>query len=244
MKRTPRHILVVIPAFNEQDSVAAVVREIQQTLPSSQVLVVDDGSTDSTRDVALGSGAKVISMPFNVGVGGALRAGLLVGHRSGADVVVHCDADGQHPPSAIPDLITATSNFDIAIGARFAGVGDYEVRGPRRWAMKLLAAAISKVHHTQLTDVTSGFRAFSPRAVSVLSRELPPDYLSDTVEALILAKEHGLRVGQIPVKMRSRQAGTPSQAPLKAALYLARALVILGLSLLRFLRPRNRRSRP
>ena len=226
-------LLVVCPAFNEAPSVAGVVAEVTAAVPHARVLVVDDGSTDATSAVARAAGARVLTLPFNIGVGAALRAGLLLGHREGFAAVVQCDADGQHPAAAIPVLVAGLAGADIVVGARHAGVGAYAVRGPRRWAMRLLAAVMTRVHHTPLTDVTSGFRAFGPRAVAVLSRELPPEYLGDTLDALVIARVAGLRVRQVPVAMRPRAAGVPSHDAWRSTAYLGRALLVLTLSLVR-----------
>jgi glycosyltransferase involved in cell wall biosynthesis len=229
-------IMVVCPAFNEAGAITGVVHEIRSCLPDAQVVVVDDGSTDETANLARAAGARVIELPFNLGVGAALRTGLLAGLREGVDAVVQCDADGQHPPQAIAGLVAALADADIVIGARWAGEGDYEARGPRRWAMRLLAAAMTRVHGHRFTDVTSGFRAFGPRALPVLAVELPPEYLGDTLDALVIAKINGLRVVQVPVAMRARTTGVASHKPFRAALYLARAVLVLLLSLARLIR--------
>jgi glycosyltransferase involved in cell wall biosynthesis len=236
-------VLLVLPAFNEQAALPGVIEQIRAVLPAAGILVVDDGSSDGTADVASATGVRVLRLPFNLGVGGALRAGLLVGLREGWSVVVQCDADGQHPPASVPDLLAGLADADIVIGARFAGSGDYQVRGARSWAMVLLAHVMSRVHRTRLTDVTSGFRAFGQRAIEVLGRELPPDYLGDTVEALVIAKEYGLRVAQVPVAMLPRQGGVASHRAFRATLYLLRVMLILVLSLLRLLGARIRRRR-
>lgn len=236
-------MLVVLPAFNESASIETVLSEVSAHVPLDQVVVVDDGSTDGTARIARGAGAVVVVLPFNVGVGGALRAGLLLARRSGTSVVVQCDADGQHPPEAIPSLLEALAGNDIVIGARFAGTGDYEVRGLRKYAITMLAWTMSRLHRTKLTDVTSGFRAFGPRAIDVLSTHMPAEYLGDTVEALVIAKEHGLRVTQIPVHMRERQGGVASHGPIRSAIYLVRAITMIVLSTLRLLGTRGRRSK-
>lgn len=233
-------VLIVLPAYNEQDSLSLVVAEVRDAMPGVSIVVVDDGSVDDTAAIARGAGARVVELPFNVGVGGALRAGLLIGQREHMRAVVQCDADGQHPARSIPDLVAGLEDADIVIGARFAGEGDYRVKGARSWAMLLLAWVMSHLHHATLTDVTSGFRAFSPRAVEVLGRELPREYLGDTVEALVIAKEFGLRVAQVPVAMRPRQGGVPSQRAFRSTLYLLRVVLILGLALLRFAGARMR----
>lgn len=226
-------VLVVIPALNEEASVGQVVKEVEAVVPAAHVLVVDDGSVDRTREVAISAGADVLSLPFNLGVGGALRAGFRYAVRFGYSVVVQVDGDGQHDPSEIPRLLAELGEADVVIGARFAGRGDYSVRGPRQWAMRLLAHSLSKRTRVPLTDTTSGFRAFNARAVDVFARDYPAEYLGDTVEALVIAARAGCRVSQVPVQMRSRVGGTPSHAPVKSAVYLARTCLALFMSRVR-----------
>jgi glycosyltransferase involved in cell wall biosynthesis len=226
--------LIAIPALNEAAVVGDVVREVMSFLPrDADVLVIDDGSTDGTARAATSAGATVVQMPFNIGVGGAMRAAFLYATRAGYTQVVQVDADGQHDPRFIPELLGQLHLHDVVIGARFAGVGDYSARGPRWWAMRVLGAALSRICRTRLTDVTSGFRASGPRAVALFARDYPSEYLGDTVESLVLAHRAGLGVAQVPVAMRPRQAGTPSQNSVRATIYLARAILVLGLSLVR-----------
>lgn len=236
--------LIVIPAFNESESLPVVIDEIRRLVPGVDVLVVDDGSTDGTSDIARALGIQTITMPFNVGVGGALRAGLLYGRRHGYAAVVQCDADGQHPPESVGVLVKGLEDADMVIGARFAGVGEYKAQGPRLWAMRILAWTFSRMHHTELSDVTSGFRSFGPRTIEVLSTQLPPEYLGDTVEALVIAKEHGLVVRQTPVAMRPRYRGEASHGPLKATVFLLRAILMLALSLARLASRRRTEATP
>jgi glycosyltransferase involved in cell wall biosynthesis len=229
----PPRVMVVIPAWEEQDCIAGVVEEARAALPDATVVVVDDGSRDATRQRALDAGATVLSLPFNLGVGGALRCGLRFARRTGHDVVVQVDGDGQHDPREVPALLAALAEADLVVGARFAGQGDYAVRGPRRWAMRGLAAVLSRTAGTTLTDVTSGFRAFGPRARDLLAETLPTEYLGDTVDALVVASRAGLRIRQQPVAMRPRQGGTPSQSPVRAGMYLVRAVLALCVAALR-----------
>lgn len=232
-----QRVLAVLPAYNESENIAGVIADIRENAAGTDVLVVDDGSRDDTVTIARSLGVSVLEMPFNVGVGGAVRAGLEYGRRAGYDVVLQCDSDGQHPASEIGALVAGLASADVVIGARFAGKGDYEMRGPRKWAASFLAATMSRIHRTSLTDVTSGFRAFGPVAIDVLSRQMPQEYLGDTVEALVISRETGLTVRQIPVQMRERQGGVPSHNPRKAAIFLARALLIFGLSAARLVKP-------
>lgn len=222
------HTLIVMPAFNESQTVGATVRETLAALPGATVLVVDDGSIDATGRVAAEAGARVATLPFNLGVGGAMRLGFRYGAEHGFAAVVQVDADGQHDPAAVPSLLARLDEADIVIGARFAGAGQYRMRGPRKWASAVLARAISRTAKTRLTDTTSGFKASGPRAIALFSREYPAEYLGDTIEALVIACRAGLRVTQVPTAMRERAGGVPSHRPFRSALYLARATLALA----------------
>lgn len=226
-------MLVIVPALNEGASVGAVVTEIRRTNPDVDVLVVDDGSVDATGEVARAAGAAVCRLPFNLGVGGAMRTGYRWALEQGYDVAVQVDADGQHDPAYLSTLVSRLDTADVVIGARFAGVGQYEVRGPRRWAMALLAPVLSWLAGTRLTDVTSGYRAANRRALQVFATHYPTEYLGDTVESLVIALRTGCTIRQVPVEMRLRTHGSPSQNPLRASAYLLRVVSALLLALVR-----------
>lgn len=226
--------LVVMPAFNEAATVADVIAEVRDALPGMTCLVVDDGSRDDTARRARDAGAVVAVLPFNLGVGGAMRLGFKYALENGFANVVQIDADGQHDPREVPALLSALDHADIAIGARFAGAGDYEVRGPRRWAMRFLSRTLSRAASTKLSDTTSGFKASGPRAVALFAEHYPAEYLGDTIEALVLAVRNGCRVAQVPVAMRPRSGGVPSHNPIRSAIYLLRAMIAL---LVAFVRP-------
>jgi glycosyltransferase involved in cell wall biosynthesis len=226
-------VLIIVPAWNEARNVAQTVTEIRTVDPTYDVVVVDDGSTDDTAARAREAGAVVLSLPFNLGVGGAMRTGFTYAQRHGYQIAVQVDADGQHNPVDIARVVAGLVRADISIGARFADVGEYSVRGPRRWAMVVLASVVSRVAKTRLTDVTSGFRAANGTAIDQYVRYYPAEYLGDTVDSLVAAIHAGLAVTQVPVAMRERMHGKPSQNPLGAALYLLRSLFALGLALVR-----------
>lgn len=225
--------LIVTPAFNEVASVATVVREILSTLPGVTVLVVDDGSSDSTSGAAAQAGALVATLPFNLGVGGAMRVGFRYALENHFDAVVQIDADGQHDPAGVPALLEGLARADLVIGARFAGQGDYRVRGPRFWAVRVFARILSSISRSPLTDTTSGFRASGPRAIRLFASHYPAEYLGDTIEALVIASRSGLIIHQLPVSMRPRAGGVPSHNPFRSAAYLARATLALVFALIR-----------
>lgn len=230
---TSQHVLVVMPAWNEEASVAASIEELRSIHPTFDVLVVDDGSIDQTASLAEAAGAIVCRLPYNLGVGGAMRAGYRYGLRHGYDVVAQVDADGQHDSRYLSQLIAGLETADVVIGARFAGHGDYKVGLLRGLAMRVLAATLSRLARTPLTDVTSGFRVVNRRALAVFAAHYPSEYLGDTVESLVIAIRTGCTVRQVPVSMRPRAGGTASQSPAKAAVYLFRAAIALGLALVR-----------
>jgi glycosyltransferase involved in cell wall biosynthesis len=216
--------LVVIPAYNEVASLPGLIAEVRSASPDSRILVVDDGSLDATSAVAAASGADVLTLPFNLGVGGALRAGFRYAWRQGYQRMVQVDADGQHDPAEIASLLERLEVADLVVGGRFAGQGDYRVGRSRRLVMAMLARSLSRRTHAALTDTTSGFRAFGPRAIALFARNYPAEYLGDTVEALLMAARARLVVVQVPVVMRPRAGGVPSHSAMKSAALLARTL--------------------
>ena len=223
--------LVAIPALNESATIGAVIADVRGAFPAASILVVDDGSSDGTDAVAREGGAQVVQLPFNVGVGGAMRTAFLYAVAHDFDAVVQVDADGQHVAAHIGDLVAALSDASVVVGARFAE--GYQVRGPRRLAMRTLAWSLSRVCRTTLTDTTSGFRAADRRAMALFAAHYPAEYLGDTVESLVLAARAGLTVTEVPVRMRPRQGGQPSQSAGRSVLYLGRALLALYVSLAR-----------
>ena len=195
--------------------------------------MVDDGSRDRTTERALAAGALVARLPFNLGVGGAMRVGFAYALENGYRQVVQIDADGQHDPGSVPELLAELASCDLVLGARFAGRGEYQARGPRRWAMRFFSVVVSRIARTRLTDTTSGLRVSGPRAIALFAEHYPAEYLGDTIEALVIAARSGLRIRQVAVEMRVRAAGVPSHRPLKAAAYLGRASLALVFALIR-----------
>jgi glycosyltransferase involved in cell wall biosynthesis len=226
-------VLIIVPAWNESGSIRDVVQEIRGELPGTDVLVVDDGSRDDTSDMARQAGAIVTRLPYNLGVGGAMRLGYRYAQENGYHAAVQVDADGQHDPRYVPKLIDGLQDASLVIGARFAGEGEYHVRGPRRWSMAMLSFVLSRLAGCKLTDTTSGFRACDRAMIEFFAGWYPVEYLGDTVEVLIRVIRLGYRVRQVPVAMRQRFAGVPSKSPVKALVYLGRAFLILLLALSR-----------
>lgn len=199
----------------------------------ADVVVVDDGSVDRTAELANAAGATVVPLPYNLGVGGAIRAGLRYAVANRYDAVVQIDGDGQHEATEAKLLLDELDHgWDLVIGSRFAA--GYRVARGRRLTMRFLSRVVSHRVGNRITDTTSGFRAIGPKAVELFAVEYPVDYLSDTVEALLLAADAGLRVTEVNVRMHERQTGRPSASSLRSVYHLVRlALVVILYSLRR-----------
>jgi glycosyltransferase involved in cell wall biosynthesis len=193
-------------------------------------VVIDDGSRDATSEVARAGGADAVRLPFNLGVGGAVRTGLHYAHDRRYDRVVVLDADGQHDPAGIGDLLDGLDRgADLVVGSRFAHGGAFEVGRARRRAMRFLAFVVRRLTGRRFTDVTSGFRALDRPVIELLAREYPAEYLADTVEALLITHFAGFRIDEVPIAMRPRVGGVPSTRSVKLVINYLRLLVgILG----------------
>jgi len=222
-----------MPAWNESESIGNTINEVLLHGPPCDVLVIDDGSTDATARIAEQAGAIVIRLPFNLGVGGAMRTGFKYAQMRGYTQAIQVDADGQHDAGEIARVLAGLQDADIVIGARFADRGNYSVRGPRKWAMRVLAVTLSHIAGTKLTDVTSGFRAANERAIKQYVAHYPAEYLGDTIDSLVVAIRSGCTVSQVSVAMRSRQGGSPSHNPVQAGVYLIRSVFALLFALTR-----------
>jgi glycosyltransferase involved in cell wall biosynthesis len=220
-------LLVIIPALNEEETVADVVRGVRALL-DADVLVIDDGSRDRTVSCATDAGAMVLSHPFNLGVGAALRTGFRFAQGRGYDIAVQVDADGQHEVTEAKRLVDLVeAGADLAVGSRFEA--GYETSKLRGLSMRVLSRRVSRYLGVEITDTTSGFRAFGPAAIAGFADAYPRAYLSDTVEALLLAGDWGLKVEEIPVRMLPRQGGQPSAGTGKSIYHLLRLTLVIAL---------------
>jgi glycosyltransferase involved in cell wall biosynthesis len=221
--------LVIIPAFNEEEALPGTLEELRRAQPELDVVVVSDGSVDRTAELAAAAGVRVLDLPFNLGIGGALRTGFLFAVREGYDVAVQFDADGQHDPAAIKTLLDGIADgANMVVGSRFAkDSAHYEVSGARRSAMGLLRYAVRLVVGRTFTDTSSGFRAFDRSVLEFFSRNYPSEYM-ESVESLILANLEGFDVVEVPVDMRERSAGLPSARRLRLVYHYLRLLLVIG----------------
>ncbi|MFP4472774.1 MAG: glycosyltransferase family 2 protein [Candidatus Omnitrophota bacterium] len=226
-------ILVIIPAYNEADIIADVIGRIRDAVPGTDILVVDDCSADATARCALSAGAEVISLPINLGIGGAVQTALQYARGRNYSCVVRCDGDGQHDPRFIPALVETVCdrNIDLCIGSRFIGPRqEFRSSWPRRLGILFFARLISALLRSRITDPTSGFQAFSPDAVCVFSRRYPIDYPEP--ESLVWALKYGLTVKEIPVEMAQRHTGRSSIRYVYTLYYMVKVTLAIILAML------------
>jgi len=233
-------VLVIIPAYNEEATIAAVIAKLRQHAPEYDIVVVDDGSSDRTAAIAAGlQGVRVLQLPYNLGIGGAMQTGYKYAERAGYDVGVQCDADGQHPVEQIRALVARIEDAsgDVVVGSRYVADSDYHPTFVRRVGKSLLSRWIDLLIGGGITDTTSGFRAMNRRAMSVVARTYPEDYPEP--EALVILHRHGLKVIEIPVNMHPRQGGTTSIRPHGAAYYMVKVALAIFIDLFRHYAPRK-----
>jgi glycosyltransferase involved in cell wall biosynthesis len=224
--------LVFIPAWNEETSIGGVVKGLQEAIPEADVLVVDDGSTDSTAQRARAAGARVASLPFNQGVGAAQQTGYLYALRNGYEICAHLDGDGQHLPSELARLVAEieADHADMVVGSRYrdrdlAEDDDYRASLSRRTGQHLFRLIVSLSTRQRFTDTTSGMRAVNRGAMTLFSERYSPEFAE--VESVQRAVLQGLRVEELPVRMLSRAEGRSFLTPIRSAYYIFKTLVVL-----------------
>lgn len=222
--------LVIIPAYNEAEALPAVLAELAEQVPGLDVAVIDDGSTDATAQCARAAGAVVLRLPFNLGIGGALRLGFRYAVAQGYGRAVQFDADGQHDATQIALLFgQLDQGVGMAVGSRFADHTDYVVGRTRQGAMGMLRLGVRLLSGQRFSDTSSGFRAFDRPVLEFFAGTYPLDYM-DSVEALILACRAGFTVAEVPTRMRTRAAGTPSNRSVRLLYHYVRLLVVMASS--------------
>jgi glycosyltransferase involved in cell wall biosynthesis len=227
--------VAIVPALNEEHTVPRVIDELRAFDAGLDVVVVDDGSTDRTAEVAAARGAKVLRLPFNLGIGGAVQTGFRFAFENGYDIAVRVDGDGQHDPAQLPRILEPVlrGDADIAVGSRFAGEpGDgYRSSRSRRIGIRVLAAVVSRIVGQRVTDTTSGFQVLNRNGIALFARDYPHDY--PEVEATIMVFRHRLRLAEVPVTMRERGGGTSSITALRSIYYMAKVLLAIFVGLFR-----------
>jgi glycosyltransferase involved in cell wall biosynthesis len=238
MKLSPRshpeglRCLVIVPVFNERDAIGKLVHHLNRALPTFDVLVIDDGSTDDTVK-QVPPGAAVVRLPFNLGIGGAMQTGYRYAAQNGYDVAVQVDGDGQHRPSEVLRLVDhlAKSDSDLVVGSRFKEPGRYRQSFSRLFGGWLLRRLICAMTGQDITDCTSGFRAANKRVIHAFAHWYPEDYPEP--EVILLLHRAGFRIDEISVRMQQRKSGQSSIGLFDGLFYVVKVATCLLLDLVR-----------
>jgi glycosyltransferase involved in cell wall biosynthesis len=226
--------LAVVPAYNESETIVSVVQALRERAPRFDTLVIDDGSTDATAMLAFEAGAKVLKLPFNLGIGGAVQTGFVYAREHGYDFLAQVDGDGQHDSIELERLIATMEDeaVDMVCGSRFL-TDEYQYPAPisRRTGIHIFSFLLTHIVGMRVSDPTSGFRLYNRRAIELFARNYPHDY--PEVEAVLILHHHRLRMREVPVQMYTRGGGTSSISTGKSAYYMVKVLLALFVGLAR-----------
>lgn len=228
-------ILIIIPAFNEAGAIARLLEEIRTAFPHADRIVINDGSRDLTEEKASESGTLVATLPFNLGIGGAVQTGFQVARDENYDIAIQIDGDGQHDAGYIRDLVKPIleEKLDLCIGSRFLEnpPGAYQSTFARRVGIRFFGSLLGLLTGLYLTDPTSGFRATGKKLIQIFADFYPIDFPEP--EAIAIAKRHGAKIGEIPVQMRGRQDGRSSIRHLATLYYMVKVTFAILIDLLK-----------
>ncbi len=226
-------VLIIIPAYNEAESIEGVISAVKKELPDAGIVVINDGSVDATGSIARGLGVSVVDMPYNMGIGAAMQTGYRYAALNDYDIAVQVDGDGQHPPDQITYLISPIGDgkADMVIGSRFLEKGGYQPSLARNIGIKIFSTVISFITGRRITDTTSGFRAVNKGAIAFFTRNYPDDY--PEVEAIALLYKAGFSITETSVRMKERTGGKSSITALQAVYYMEKGFLSVLIDMLK-----------
>lgn len=220
-------ILLIIPAFNEVETIEHVVMDLTANFPQYDYVVVNDGSSDGTGELCMEKGYQVLNLPINLGIGGAVQTGYRYALKYGYDIAIQLDGDGQHDAAYVKKLIEPllAGEADVVIGSRFLRREGFQSSRSRRIGINILSDLIWICTGKRIRDVTSGFRAVNRRFISIYAEDYPSDYPEP--EAIITAVMHRGRVAEVPVVMKEREGGTSSITFRKSVYYMIKVTLAI-----------------
>ncbi len=229
-------ILIIIPAYNEADSIGLVIDNLRINIPQADILVINDGSEDATSELAKAKGVMVVDLPFNIGIGATMQTGFLFAQEKNYTIAVQVDGDGQHNSEDIPILISSLQEkkADLVIGSRYIKRNEYNgytSTVQRKVGIKFFSFLIFLLTHRYVTDPTSGFRAINRKSIEFFAKEYPSDYPEP--ESLILLFKKKFLFSEIPVTMDARQGGVSSISFTKAFYYMFKVTLSIVIGVLK-----------
>lgn len=225
--------LIIVPAYNEEGNIENVIQRIRDASSDYDIVVINDCSKDRTKEKAEALGIPVISLPVNLGIGGAVQTGFLYAYYNGYDVALQLDGDGQHNPGYVKDLIAPieAGEADVVIGSRFIQKKGFQSHWLRRVGIRTFQVLNNLLLRQNITDSTSGFRAYNAKAIALLQRLYPSDFPEP--EALFILKRCGFHIVEIPVEMNSREAGVSSISGIKSLYYMIKVTTSIIIEFMR-----------
>jgi len=226
-------IAAVIPAYNEEKTITSVISNVRRYIPESDILVVNDGSSDNTPLYAAAANAMIINLPFNLGIGGAMQTGYMFARDNNYDIAVQVDGDGQHNPSDIQKLVKPVIDnlTDMVIGSRYISRTSYKSTYLRRIGMVFFSALVAFLTGNRVRDTTSGFRVVNRDIINYFAKNYPIDY--PEVDVLVKLHKKGFRIMEIPVEMNRRQCGRSSITPFRSVYYMIKVSISLLIGAIR-----------
>ena len=224
-------VLFVIPAYNEEENIARLIKELKHHCPDYDYIVINDCSKDHTKDILVSNNYNYIDLPINLGIGGGVQTGYLYAVQNDYDIAVQMDGDGQHDPAYLAKIVekVALDEADMCIGSRFISNEGFQTSAMRRFGIRFLKLLIKLCCGVTVNDTTSGFRATNKEVNKFYSKNYAQDYPEP--EAIIAAVNNGFRVMEVPVVMRERLGGVSSINPIKSVYYMIKvslAIILHG----------------
>ncbi len=228
-----KKILAIVPAFNECGNIGRTVREIRKAAPGVDILVIDDGSADTTAEEAREAGGMVVSLPFNLGIGAAVQTGFQYAQKHQYDIAVQIDGDGQHDPAFLEKIVgpLRLDGADMVVGSRFLEKIGFQSSFSRRMGINFFVHLIKVLTGVKVNDPTSGFRAYNKKMIALFSEYYPHDFPEP--EAIVVAQQAGARIVELPVVMRPREAGSSSIRYFKTLYYMVKVTLAILLHMIR-----------
>lgn len=219
--------LIIIPAYNESESIESTVRDIMENAPDFDYVVINDCSKDNTKEICEANGFNIVNLPINLGIGGAVQTGYKYAMEYGYDIAVQVDGDGQHDPAFLNQMaeVIEKENLDMVIGSRFIDKEGFQSSFMRRVGIRYFTVLIKILTGKTITDPTSGLRMIGRNVIKLYAADYPKDYPEP--ESVVAVLRRGMKVKEIPVVMRSRQGGVSSINPTKSVYYMIKVTLAI-----------------